>query len=133
MRFIPAILLIMATATLSWAQQPTYKNLASSIKPLITKYCLECHSADDPSGGVELDQLSDKLSLGEDADQPSEEEREQIVNWITHSLDRAADAKKQTQKTSVRRLTRSQYTNTLQDLLGVKIDFGKALPADSKS
>ena len=153
MKFTPAILLIMATANLSWAQQPAQKNLTKSIKPLITKYCLECHSADDPSGGVELDQLSDKLAQGEDAeawhaaldminagdmppedaDQPSKEEREQIVNWITTSLARAADAKKRTQKTSVRRLTRSQYTNTLQDLLGVKIDFGKTLPADSKS
>ena len=153
MKFTPAILLIMATANLSWAQQPAQKNLTKSIKPLITKYCLECHSADDPSGGVELDQLSDKLAQGEDAeawhaaldminsgdmppedaDQPSKEEREQIVNWITTSLARAADAKKGTQKTSVRRLTRNQYTNTLQDLLGVQIDFGKTLPADSKS
>ena len=153
MKFTPAILLIMVTANLAWAQQPAQKNLAKSIKPLITKYCLECHSADDPSGGVELDQLSDKLYQGEDAeawhaaldminsgdmppedaDQPTAEEREQIVNWITTSLARAADAKKRTQKTSVRRLTRNQYTNTLQDLLGVKIDFGKSLPADSKS
>ena len=127
--------------------------LTKSIKPLITKYCLECHSADDPSGDVQLDQLSEKLSKGEDAeawhaaldvinagdmppedaDQPTQEERERIVSWITSSLAKAADAKKQTQKASVRRLTRSQYTNSLQDLLGIKVDFGKALPADSKS
>ena len=50
------------------SQQPAQKNLTKSIKPLITKYCLECHSADDPSGGVELDQLSDKLSQDEDAE-----------------------------------------------------------------
>jgi len=68
MKFTPAILLIMATANLAWAQQPVEKNLTKSIKPLISKYCFDCHSADDPSGGVALDQLSDKLSQGEDAE-----------------------------------------------------------------
>ena len=153
MKLIPAILLLVATATTSFAQQPVQKSRTASIKPLIAKYCYDCHSADDPSGDVQLDQLSDKLSQGEDAeawhaaldvlnagdmppedaDQPSPQEREQIVNWITNSLAKAADAKKQTRKTSVRRLTRTQYTNTLQDLLGISVNFGEALPSDSKS
>lgn len=153
MRFTLAILLLIATASSSYAQGADQKLETVSIKPLIAKYCLECHSADDPNGDVQLDQLSDKLSQGEDAeawhaaldvinagdmppedaDQPSQQERAQIVNWITTSLAKAADAKKQTRKTSVRRLTRDQYTNTLQDLLGVQVDFGQALPADSKS
>ena len=153
MRFTLAILLLTATAFSSFAQDTEQKFETVSIKPLIAKYCLECHSADDPSGDVQLDKLSNKLSQGEDAeawhaaldvinagdmppedaDQPSQQEREQIVNWITESLGKAADAKKQTRKTSVRRLTRDQYTNTLQDLLGIQVDFGETLPADSKS
>ena len=153
MRFTLATLLLVATAACSSAQDTDQKLKATSIKPLIAKYCLECHSADDPNGDVQLDELSDKLSQGEDAeawhaaldvinagdmppdyaDQPSAKDREQIVNWITSSLAKAADAKKQTRSTSVRRLTRDQYTNTLQELLGVQVDFGKSLPADSKS
>ena len=119
MKLIPAILLLIATATTSFAQQPAQKSRTASIKPLIAKYCYDCHSEDDPSGDVQLDQLSDKLPQGEDAeawhaaldvlnagdmppedaDQPSPQEREQIVNWITNSLAKAADAKKQTRKT----------------------------------
>ena len=153
MRFTLAVLLLIATASSSIAQETDQKAKTVSIKPLISKYCLECHSADDPNGDVQLDQLSDKLSQGEDAeawhaaldvinagdmppdyaDQPDAKEREQIVNWITTSLAKAADAKKQTRRTSVRRLTRDQYTNTLQDLLGIQVDFGETLPADSKS
>ena len=153
MRFNLAILLLITTAFSAFAQETDQKLKNVSIKPLIAKYCLECHSADDPNGDVQLDKLSDKLAQGEDAeawhaaldvinagdmppdyaDQPNAQEREQIVSWITNSLAKAADAKKQTHKTSVRRLTREQYTNTLQNLLGVKVDFGEALPADSKS
>ena len=153
MRLILAILLLITAASSSLAQDTDRKLETVSIKPLVAKYCLECHSADDPNGDVQLDELSDKLSQGEDAEawhaaldvinagdmppeyaeQPSQQEREQIVSWITDSLAKAADAKKQTHKTSVRRLTRDQYTNTLQDLLGVQVDFGEALPADSKS
>ena len=153
MRLTLAILLLITLATSSFAQDVDQKSKTVSVKPLIAKYCLECHSADDPNGDVQLDKLSDKLSQGEDAeawhaaldvinagdmppdyaDQPSEQERQQIVNWITTSLAKAADAKKQTRKTAVRRLTRDQYTNTLQDLLGIQVDFGETLPADSKS
>ena len=153
MRFTLAILLLIATASTSLAQDTNQKPESVSIKPLIAKYCLECHSADDPNGDVQLDELSDKLSQGEDAeawhaaldvinagdmppdyaDQPNAQEREQIVTWITESLAKAADANKQSRKTSVRRLTRDQYTNTLQDLLGIQVDFGETLPADSKS
>lgn len=153
MKLIPAFLLLIAAANPSFAQQPAEKGLPVSVKSLISKYCYECHNQDDANGGVQLDQLSDKLSQGEDAeawhavldvinagdmppedaDQPSQKEREQIANWITNSLAKAADAKKQNRKTSVRRLTRSQYTNSLQNLLGINVDFGKSLPADSKS
>ena len=153
MKLIPVFLLLIATANFSFAQQPANKLQPRSVKPLIAKYCYGCHNEDDQNGGVRLDQISNKLSQGEDAEawhavldvinagdmppedaeQPSQRERDQIANWITSSLTKAADAKKQNRKTSVRRLTRSQYTNSLQDLLGVNIDFGRTLPADSKS
>src|SRR5206468_6225136 len=44
---------------------------------------------------------------------------------------RAAQAKNQA--TSFRRLTRREYERTMQDLLGLPIDFGARLPEDGRS
>jgi mono/diheme cytochrome c family protein len=159
MQYLNTIIATAMTATVLLAAPVLGQDNASDdrspekIKSLMAKYCFECHNADDQNGDIQLDHLSTDLTTGNDAEgwhaaldvinsgdmppddamQPTEDERELIVDWITESLDKAADAKKQKQQTAVRRLTRSQYTNSLQQLLGVPVNFGDVLPADGKS
>src|SRR5262249_40638421 len=54
-----------------------------------------------------------------------------MTAWLDQKRRRAALAKNQT--THFRRLTRREYERTLQDLLGLPIEFGNRLPEDGRS
>ena len=79
----------------------------------------------------------DMISGGEmppdDEDQMSTTERRLMVRWIRESLKAAAERQKGERRVVMRRLTRDQYTHSLQELLGVKINFAQTLPDDGKS
>lgn len=123
------------------------------VKPLLTRYCFKCHGARRQKGDIRLDTLSpdmikggsaeawhgalDMINSGEmppkRAKKPSDSERRILVRWMTEGLRAAAIAKKGEVTSVIRRLNKQQYTNTLQDLLGVRVDFGRVLPDDAKS
>ena len=126
---------------------------AKQIKPLLTRYCFRCHGAKRQRGDIRLDGLDPDMVKGPDAEgwhaaldminggemppskakQMKDEERRLVVRWLTESLEAAKAAHKGKSKTVLRRLNRAQYSNALQDLLGVRIDYGRILPADGKS
>ncbi len=141
------------------ASQPKIKlkgealHYVKNIKPIMDKYCYDCHGPDKQKGSVRLDRLDWDMVKGPDAEswhsaldminsgemppkkkpQLTSNERNQVVNWITNSLEHAADAKNDNSKEVTRRLTKSQYTNSLNDILGLPINFGSVLPDDGKS
>jgi len=122
-----------------------------NLRPLLKQYCFQCHSGEESSGDVRLDTLAvagadlnaeswasvlDVINSGdmppEDELQFTDEHREQVVDILSKLLETAAQD--QTNDVPVlRRLTRAQYTNTLQSLLGLSVDFGAVLPEDGKS
>ena len=65
----------------------------------------------------------------EEERQPSEQERQQIVDWIDTSLEQVAQRRRANRSSPMRRLTVSEYENTLQELFGAAVAFGKNLPA----
>ena len=123
------------------------------VEPVINKYCTSCHGSDKQKGSVRFDTLNPDMVNGHDAEQwhaaldminsgemppakeeqPSNEERRILVNWMTDNIKLASAARKGDSKPPIRRLTKKQYTNSLQDLLEVKINFGNTLPDDGKS
>lgn len=123
------------------------------VEPVINKYCTSCHGSDKQKGSVRFDTLNPDMVNGHDAEQwhaaldminsgemppakeeqPSNEERRVLVNWMTDNIKLASAARKGDSKAPIRRLTKKQYTNSLQDLLEVKINFGNTLPDDGKS
>lgn len=122
------------------------------IQPILSRYCFRCHGEKKQKGGVRLDRLDPDMIKGGDAEgwrsaldminggempprrsrKPDDTERRKLVHWLTENIERAAAAR-QPAEAVIRRLTRSQYTNTLQDLLGLSIEFGAVLPPDGKS
>ena len=128
-------------------------DFTSDIQPILTKFCIGCHGADQQEGDVRLDQLNPDLVGGTDAErwhqalnlinqgemppadapQPDPATLERLVNWIQGELNRAIEARQTSHRKVLRRLTRSQYTRSLQELLQLHIDFGDALPDDAKS
>mgnify|MGYP000223639458 CR=1 FL=1 len=125
----------------------------NEIQPILNKYCYQCHGSKKQKGDIRLDILNADMIHGGDAEkwhsaldeinagnmppkkkeQLTEEESRLVVDWITNNLDKAADAKSTTNKSVTRRLTKSQYTNSLNQLLELPINFGYVLPDDGKS
>ncbi|KAA5823672.1 DUF1592 domain-containing protein [Algibacter amylolyticus] len=125
----------------------------NNIKPVMQKHCYDCHGPEKEKGGVRLDVLNWDMINGPDAEgwhsaldminsgemppkeepQLSDQERRDVVDWMTTNLEKAAAAKQASNKGVMRRLTKRQYTNSLNELLGVNVNFGDVLPDDGKS
>jgi mono/diheme cytochrome c family protein len=123
------------------------------IEPLFAEFCHRCHGESKQKGDVRLDRLDpamttradaegfhaalDMINSGEmppaDEPQPNDAQRRLLVGWLTESLRQAADRQKGERAVVLRRLTREQYSRSLQDLLALDIDFTRRLPADGKS
>ena len=138
-----------ATETILTAAEE--KAFQETIHPLIQKYCVRCHNADDMKSGVRVDQLSavpgdrqlflmkgiqqqiaDGVMPPEDEPALSPDQRKILTDWITRTV-AAARARDTKRNGSVRRLTVAQYRNTLRDLLGLREDLTDALPPDAVS
>ncbi|MCA9073825.1 MAG: DUF1592 domain-containing protein [Planctomycetaceae bacterium] len=121
------------------------------VQPLLKTHCMRCHNADEMESGVRVDHLDGTfpdrtLSLWkgirrqivneamppEDEPQPSAQQRTLLADWIEESIVEAMSRKRENSG-SVRRLTVSQYRNTLADLLGLKEDLTGILPPDGLS
>ncbi len=122
------------------------------IRPFLAKYCFDCHSGDAAEGELQLDVLKNAAEISttsrkswkkvhdqvfghvmppEDADQPSEAERDKIVAWLETTIDHydctgPIDPGRET----IRRLTRYEYKNTIRDLLGVEAELADDFPMD---
>jgi len=124
------------------------------VRPLLQRYCFECHGPERQEADVRLDTLDPDLVAGNDAEiwhdalnrinlgempppkskQPTDAERERIVGWLNAEFRRLATAKCSTGgRVVMRRLTRYEYQNTMRDLLGVDLDYAKELPPDPPS
>ena len=123
---------------------------ASSSRQLLDRYCVTCHNGRLETAGLSLDQIdvgnvSDgaevwekvvrKLRIGamppSNRAQPSAEDRGDLVSWLETSLDQAAAANPNPGRTeTLRRLNRTEYQNSIRDLLALDIDATALLPHD---
>ena len=123
------------------------------VSSLLKQHCSKCHDSTvgKPKGDLRIDKLDPDLVRGKDGDhwqevlnrlnfgdmppkeepQLGKEERELITGWIVREMRRAALTKNPA--THFRRLTRREYERTMQDLLGIGIEFGARLPEDGRS
>lgn len=133
------------------ASSPDEMVFQKQVEPLLKKYCLRCHDAETMESGIRVDQVTatpenrqlflwkdiqKQVDEGkmppEDEPQPTAEERKGLSEWITRAM-AAARARDTRKNGSARRLTVSQYRNTLRDLLGLEEDLTDTLPPDGTS
>ncbi len=124
--------------------------LALQAGPFLEKHCVDCHDADTKKGNLDLRSLKpeefarwvkvyDRVSLGEmppkKKAQPAPAEAKAFTAALRTSLLDAERKKLDAQgRTPLRRLTRSEYENTVRDLLGLdRIILQDNLPADGMS
>ncbi|HZZ81360.1 MAG TPA: DUF1592 domain-containing protein [Gemmataceae bacterium] len=123
----------------------------AKVTPLFQKHCNKCHGIEKAKGKLRIDKLDPDLAKGKDGDhwievlnrlnfgdmppatEPAlkKEDRDLMTAWLNQEMRKAALSKKQA--THFRRLTRREYERTMQDLLGLAIDFGARLPEDGRS
>jgi hypothetical protein len=130
-------------------------NYQDKILPLLKTNCVKCHGADKQKGDIRLDTLStdflndrraaeiwhdasDQIKLGEmppeDEKPLSSTERQLITEWIDSSLKNALQKMKGEQiEAVIRRLNRTEYQYTMEDLLGLKMDYIEGLARDPLS
>lgn len=134
--------------------QPQLDEFKTAIEPILQRACSDCHGADDPQGNIRIDTLDPNLHTGGDVDRwnevfaviskgempppdssdLSDEERKRIVEWLSHELQAASAARRNSAThSSFRRMTRYEYNHALQDLLGLPWDFAKELPPEANS
>ncbi|MEW4526230.1 DUF1592 domain-containing protein [Maioricimonas sp. JC845] len=150
MRYVVLPLLIALTCALPAVAE--VKPLSfDRTKTLLERYCTDCHNTDAPEADLDLtvygtvdavvaarpkwEQVLHRVRNGEmppeGSDAPTLDERDELVEWIETALRSAACAGPPDPGPSpIRRLNRSEYRNTIRDLLGVHFDAAHALPAD---
>ena len=125
----------------------------TQVKPLLTKYCGDCHFDGADKGEIDLDPFASLESIQtakqtwmrvSDAvqqkvmppakrdEQPTDDERKLIATWLKEALDYCdCSGPRDPGRVTIRRLNRNEYNNTVRDLLGVT-DFKPAadFPAD---
>jgi hypothetical protein len=140
-------------ASVAKAQIPESNDVfQTNLRPLLDRYCVECHLQDNADGGIRLDQYSnqsealrggrmwlrvlDAVEAGimppKDSPQPDAKERQQIQQWIENDFYAELCRQKDTPTSGVvlRRLNRREYNNTIRDLIGIELHLADEFPPD---
>ncbi|MCE2726563.1 MAG: DUF1587 domain-containing protein [Planctomycetaceae bacterium] len=99
----------------------------AAARPVLTRYCIACHSGDSAEGEVDLSFTADPAGLGRHA-----KLMQLLADWLRAFL--AAEARAHAGdpgRVVLRRLNNAEYTHTIRDLTGVDgLDPAKEFPAD---
>lgn len=121
-----------------------------NVRPILENYCFDCHADGARKGGVAFDEFKTDQAALEDRDlwlhalknlraglmppqkrdQPTKAEKEIIENWIKRAVFAADPQNPDPGRVTIRRLNRTEYRNTIRDLLGVDFDTGTTFPPD---
>ncbi len=115
----------------------------TGLSSLVSKHCIACHGPEKQKGKVRLDLAAGDLAADDDLLErvlmvledgempPSDEPRPdpelvaQAVQWIDNTLTAAEGP-----STVLKRLTRAEYTNAINDLFQSSFDLTEVLPPD---
>ncbi len=124
------------------------------VRSFLMQHCLDCHSGDKPQGNLRLDQLATefdnetrrkpwrsvlkRVHAGEmppkDEPRPPEKELAEFSNSLRAQLHQAETEERAREgRVILRRLNRTEYENTVRDLLGVTVELKELLPLDNSA
>ncbi|WP_075081959.1 DUF1592 domain-containing protein [Mariniblastus fucicola] len=128
------------------------------IQDFVESHCIDCHVGAEPEGSFDLEPLSfsaDQFSAQRldtaawekilrrvdaremppaSADRPPEDEYQKFSGSLSQILHKRSQTHPRSGRIgSVRRLTRTEYQNSVRDLLGIQINAADYLPKDESS
>jgi hypothetical protein len=122
----------------------------ADVEPILEERCYQCHGGDDNQTPVAFDKLKtdDAIANNPDfwlkvlrntrshimppagQDPPTPQEQATLDNWIEYSAFGIDPDRLDPGRQTIRRLNRTEYHNTIQDLLGVDFDVDTNFPSD---
>jgi len=139
-----------ARADLAAGRPPA--SFQTAVQPLLKTYCFECHGDGKHKGDIALDRDRDAEAVRADAKvwdtvldrvhtedmppddadyQPSPAERDTITGWIERELYHMDPANPDPGRVTIHRLNRTEYNNTIRDLVGVDFHPADDFPSDN--
>lgn len=150
-KFVMPIFASMALS-ISLSASDFKKEFETKVRPLLEKYCLDCHDPDDEDNespfleALTLEDIGKYRSSWKSTaaqlrnrtmppkrkkKQPTEFERVEIATWIDNYLRQSAlDMPEYAGSITTRRLNRDEYNNTIRDLVGLDLGFSASFPMD---
>ncbi len=120
-----------------------------TILPILKTYCFDCHSGDVKEGDVQLDSEDQAAFLGDKAfwlkvlrnvrsdmmppresQQPTKEAKRVLADWIHTEVFEIVSEDPFPGTAPLRRLNRTEYRNTIRDLMGVDFNAEVIFPPD---
>lgn len=142
----------MTVSALGQAAAPQSHMSVHDQAALVDEYCSDCHTGAERSGNLSLDDLDlahpDKnVNIAEKVirklgvammpppgkPRPSPAVVKLFVNSLANDVDTAAALHPAVINPALHRLNRTEYANSVRDVLGVEIDADKLLPSDAFS
>ncbi|MDB4678832.1 DUF1592 domain-containing protein [Rhodopirellula sp.] len=126
-------------------------HFSEKVRPLLKRYCSDCHSGDQAEGGVAFDRyvlnadvqkdfelwekvirlVRERQMPPEDADPIDLEKSQQLISGLEYELSQF-DCSSQTSpgRVTLRRLNKAEYDNTIRDLTGLDLKLAREFPSD---
>jgi len=152
-RAIVAVVLLLAPAVRAQdAPRRASEPAVEPVKAFLAKSCLECHGPEKAKGKFRVDQLDyalaakgaqerwlavrEQVTTGvmppKAKPRPEKAAVDAVADWIDARIAGAETARRASAgRVVLRRLNRTEYENTIRDLLGVDLSFQELLPADT--
>ena len=140
-----------STAKEPVAPKETVEGYDSLVRPFVAENCVPCHGYKKQKNGLNLESFESAASLTDDHDrwaevvkklraremppeeeaQPPEHQRQAVAGWLAKELERIDKlTPPDPGRVTARRLNRTEYNNTVRDLLGVDIRPADDFPQD---
>src|SRR5947207_3904381 len=124
-------------------------NSTASQRAFLEQYCGVCHNDDMKTGGMALSQLDlkhidhsaelaekmiRKLRVGlmppPGMPRPDRATVKDVISFLERGIDQAAVARPNPGRPALHRLNRTEYANSIRDLVGVYVDVSALFPDD---
>jgi hypothetical protein len=143
-------LFLFALCDVGFAAGKDTPDFRKDVQPILTKYCYDCHGDGMSKGQVSLDEFKSHEEMVSDHDlwlrviknvrggvmppekkpHPTAEEKEVLERWIKDASFRIDPADPDPGRVTVRRLNRTEYRNTIRDLMGIDFNTEAEFPPD---
>jgi hypothetical protein len=149
-RLIWVILMaISGVSRASATESPAVTHFQEHIRPVLSQYCFDCHADGANKGGIAFDELkTDDAILNHELwmkvlknvragimppqkkPHPTLEDRKKLEEWIKYEAFGIDPKNIDPGRVTVHRLNRTEYRNTIRDLMGVDYDTDQEFPPD---